>query len=56
MTIIKKLLNYKTKEPEYALLAFQYADEYAHGLFMKGTIYGVFIGIILTLIALIFLV
>ncbi len=49
-TTLEKLLEYKAKEPKYALLAFEYANEYADGLFMRGICYGIAWGIIITLL------
>ena len=50
---LRKLLDYKIKEPKYVELAFAYADEYADGLFMRGVKYGMAVGIIIALIALV---
>jgi len=55
MNTLNKILNYKSKEPEYVLLAFNYADEYSEGVFSKGITYGIFIGVILTLLTIIIL-
>ena len=55
-TPLQELLDYKEKEPKYVLTAFRYADEYADGLFARGVIYGVAVGVISTLIALIIII
>ena len=55
-TPLQELLHYKAKEPKYVLTAFRYADEYADGLFTRGFIYGLAVGVISTLIALIIII
>jgi len=44
-----EILNKYGKNSQHVLDTFAYADNYADGLFIRGTVYGIAIGVILTL-------
>jgi len=48
----QEILNKYGKNPQHVLDTFAYADNYADGLVIRGTVYGIAVGIILTLIVL----